>query len=676
MNRHRTFTGTFITVLLAAALICIAAAGCARPDSTGTSAAEAGESAKAESGTAANSSDTLPAPVEADNSTEKDVTKSIGSLVCPDASDIYDLSSLYATDRASLMCYGMYDAQRVLLIYLSKSEQLYRAVLLDLVKKSLTPAAVWKNSASGKDDYNYVKLLSCNPLVVFDSVGNIIYRPDISLGKEVSCSKKDDVFSGAAEDVPDGNPYTLSEDEVNVSVQCLNGSVYLSDPAGFLKKLTVKDTSPENVYALPYTYSYFTPVNMGDTDRLTFLTYPQTDSSQAVFAAVEPGSGNCRFYTCDTQTFYDTEKDGYLFSTYYDSQPAFTVCDPSGGRQARIVLPDSISDKLEIKPDAQGNYPSDGGDVPLLNIGSLPVCGDMCLFSLDDSYGSGVSDLYLTDLSEADWQSYTAPEKKDFTLSVTDYGDLTQKARELEEKYGLKIEMGENVPTSFDDYDAVQLTDTAQISSALSQISEVLTVYPEDYFTDIADNYYRDIVIYLTGTLTPHDNTTNITNAGGFTTQSGGLAKVAFNIDYDLDRGTVIHELTHVLDYRLEGKDEIDDDRWNELNPEGFNYYYSYIDSDGNSYEYTGDTTWTASGETDPERIWFVDTYSKTYPMEDRARLVEYLLQDPDSAPDYFGGTPIQKKLAWYFQVIRDAVGGDDWPEETSWEKALKKAAE
>lgn len=666
MNRHRTPIRILITILLSISL-CAAAAGCAH---TKSPAASAATSAKAEPSAA------LPDPVKADDSAEKDVTQSISDLICPDSSDIYDLTGLYTTDRASLMCCGMYDAQRVLLVYLSKSEQLYRAVLLDLVKKNLTQVAVWKNAASQKDGYNYVKLLSCSPLVVFDSVGNIIYRPAVSVGKTTPCSKKDSVFSGAAGDIPDGNPYTLSSDEVNVSVQYMNGAVYLSDPDGFLKKLSNGSDSTENVYTLPYTYAYFTPVHMGDADSLTFLTYPQTDSGQAVFAAVEPNSGNCRFYTCDTQTFYDTEEDGYLFSTYYDSRPAFTVSNPSGGRQTRIVLPDSIAGKMEIKPDAEGNYPSDGGDVPLLNVGSLPVCGDLCLFSLDDSYGSGVSALYLTDLSGADWQDAAFPEKKEYTLPVTDYGELTEKAQELEEKYGLKIEMGENVPTSFDDYDAVQMTGTAQISSALQTIGEVLTIYPEGYFEDVADGYYRDIVIYLTGTLTPHDSASNITNAGGFTTQSGGLAKVAFDIGFDLDRGTIIHELTHVLDYRLEGKDEIDDNRWNELNPEGFNYYYSYIDSDGNSYEYSGDTSYTALSESDPEKIWFVDTYSKTYPMEDRARLVEYLLQDSDSAPDYFGGTPIQKKLTWYFQVIRDAVGSSDWPEETTWEKALKRAAE
>lgn len=679
INRHDTFIRHFIMVLLAAALVCGGFSGCAE---TGKQEASSSSPAKTDAASSSVSvtkaedgaSDSLPEPVKASEKILKGVTKSMESCAVSDASGLYDLTSVISTDRASLMCYGMYDEENVLLVYLSESRQIYRAVLLDLADRTMTQAAAWKNAAPKKQDYNYVKLLSCSPLVVFDSVGNIIYRPDIHMGKPYALSESDGIFSDNTSVKNDGNAFALSSDEANVSVQCLDGSVYLSDPDGFLRRLESGNSS-EDVFTLPYTYSYFTPVHMNDTGRLTFLTYPASDSDNAVFMAVDPKSGGYRCYTCDTQSFYDTEDDGYLFSTYYDSYPILTVIRPEEKRQVPFRLPSSVADKLAIQPDAEGNYPSDGGDVPILSVCTLPVEGDLCLFSLDDSYGNGVSDLYLMDLTQASWQSFSPPEKKEYTLTRTDYGDLTDKADDLEKEYGLKIEMGANIPTSFDDYDTVQVTDTSRMSGALSAISDALAIYPEGYFEDVSDGYYRDIVIYLTGTLTPHDDTANIQDAGGFTTQSGGLAKVAFNIDYDLDRGTIIHELTHVLDYRLEGKDEMDDDGWNELNPDGFNYYYSYIDSDGNSYEYTGDTAYTPLAETDPERIYFVDTYSKTYPMEDRARLMEYLLRDPENVETYFGGEPIQKKLTWYFRAIRDAIGTDSWPQETAWEKALKKAA-
>lgn len=684
--RRTAWFRQLITFLLAAVLLSGGLFGCSRSDDRSSAASGSSvsdtASLRSDSRTSSGSdSDSLPAPVKSSSRARREVTDNISTLACADASDIYDITSLCSTERASLLAYGMYDQQRVLLIYLTSSQKMYRAVLLDLSKRNMTQVAAWKNAVNEKQDYAYVKVLSCRPLVVFDSVGNVIYRPGTDIQKAVACSESDSLFSNSDSTDDDGNPYALSSDDTDASVQCLDGNVYLSDPDGFLRELkssgkeSNKGSSLHEVWSLPYTYSYFTPVHMDDEDRLTFLTYPQTDSSQAVFVAVDPQSGEYDCYTCNTQTFYDTEDDGYLFSTYYDSYPTFTVCSRQKQRLTARQLPQSISDKLAVQPDAQGNYPSDGGDVPILATCVHPSEGDLCLFSLDDSYGSGVSALYLMDLSEADWQSWTPPDKAAYTLPVTDYGDLTKKAEKLEKKYGLKIEMGVNVPTSFADYDAVQASDTGRISSALDSISDVLTLYPEGYFADVSDGYYRDIVLYLTGTLTPHDAGSNIEDAGGFTTESSGLAVVAFNIDYDLGRGTIIHELTHVLDYRLEGMNEIDDAKWNRLNPAGFDYYYSYIDANGNSYEYTGSDEYTPAAETDPDRIWFVDAYSKTYPMEDRARLMEYLLQNPDSTEDYFGGEPIQAKLTWYFNRIRKAVGADDWPDETAWEKALRRAS-
>ncbi len=63
-----------------------------------------------------------------------------------------------------------------------------------------------------------------------------------------------------------------------------------------------------------------------------------------------------------------------------------------------------------------------------------------------------------------------------------------------------------------------------------------------------------DIVLYLTGNLSPLNTGANISNAGGFATESSGLLQIALELYGDIDPPMVIHELTHAADYRFLGE--------------------------------------------------------------------------------------------------------------------------
>jgi hypothetical protein len=133
----------------------------------------------------------------------------------------------------------------------------------------------------------------------------------------------------------------------------------------------------------------------------------------------------------------------------------------------------------------------------------------------------------------------------------------------------------------------------------------------------------------------------------------------------------VVHELTHAADYRFAGEGLLSEDEWNSMNPKGFSYYYSYINESGESYETAGSPENTAVSGCPADDVWFIDPYSKTYPMEDRARLMETLLSGRTPYSGCFKGRHVQEKLSYYFRFLRKALDDGSWPARTSWEEAL-----
>ena len=71
------------------------------------------------------------------------------------------------------------------------------------------------------------------------------------------------------------------------------------------------------------------------------------------------------------------------------------------------------------------------------------------------------------------------------------------------------------------------------------------------------------------------------------------------------------------------------------------------------------------------DEVWFIDPYSKTYPMEDRARLMETLLSGRTPYSGCFRGLHVQEKLSFYFRFLRETLDDGSWPALTSWEEAL-----
>ena len=57
-------------------------------------------------------------------------------------------------------------------------------------------------------------------------------------------------------------------------------------------------------------------------------------------------------------------------------------------------------------------------------------------------------------------------------------------------------------------------------------------------------------------------------------------------------------------------------------------YFYSYFDENGVEIQ---DPTFTLAGRgLEGGEVWFLDSYSRSYPLEDRGRILEYLYAGPE----------------------------------------------
>ncbi|MBR1845805.1 MAG: hypothetical protein IJ792_04315 [Oscillospiraceae bacterium] len=256
---------------------------------------------------------------------------------------------------------------------------------------------------------------------------------------------------------------------------------------------------------------------------------------------------------------------------------------------------------------------------------------------------------------------------------------LTERARALEETYGIQIHMGQDIDAPYPDYTLSACEDVDQIDRMMDVMEEAFSLYPEDYFEQLGGSGIRGFSFYFSGAMTPIDPSVSISNPAALTCLVDGVELLAFDITGYITVQDVVHELTHVLDHWLWEDNVLDEEVWSSMNPEGFSYYYAYIDPNGDSYEWSGSSEYTTNDSAwydgDTDSVYFIDAYSTTFPTEDRARLMEYLLSDVDyGPPDYFASDHLQEKLTYYFQCIRTKFDTTNWPEQTSWEQMLSEA--
>lgn len=185
----------------------------------------------------------------------------------------------------------------------------------------------------------------------------------------------------------------------------------------------------------------------------------------------------------------------------------------------------------------------------------------------------------------------------------------------IENEYNLKIYTKDKAIIKFPDFHAEVEYNNETINNALNRFEPMLNKLSSEFFKD-----FPTINLYLTSTLFPSDYNTQVSNPAAYSLYYNDKYMIVININEPNLEEIIAHELMHNLEYYLKNNNQEPFSKWNELNPQEFNYLNSYTKE--SPYDYTLNDI--------KEEAYFIDKYSHTYAEEDRARIFEVICTNKD----------------------------------------------
>ena len=244
---------------------------------------------------------------------------------------------------------------------------------------------------------------------------------------------------------------------------------------------------------------------------------------------------------------------------------------------------------------------------------------------------------------------------------------LYERAKEIGDRYGVEISIGEQCALVYTHFETYALTDPVFLNEALDVLDKALSRYPEGFFRQLPFGTVETIRIELVGALYAREGVTDYQNSVGAFAQHQdnyyGIVLDGFCIRED----TIYHEVSHIIDKKLAWDAQIradalfSEESWMALQPEGFQYVESYVDMPEEALAYAG------SG-------YFIRDYSMTFPTEDRADVLSAAMAQEDWA--FEPGSGLRAKLEFYAECIRDCFDTAQWPEVVCWEQVLNDGKE
>lgn len=283
--------------------------------------------------------------------------------------------------------------------------------------------------------------------------------------------------------------------------------------------------------------------------------------------------------------------------------------------------------------------------------------GQLCVWNLDHPESqSGDNGIYKRPVMAAD--------------DSAELSRLKSMADTMSRQYDIEIYVGEDCPTQLFGYRAQRMTDVPVIQRALMILNQALERYPDGFFTQLANERQGRLKFYILGNFFPDDGDSLETTVGLFT-QEDSQQYISLNaLNPDQMESLIYHEVTHAIDNKLFGisNQTYHSPQWDALNPPGFSYDFNYQDNarqPGRDYIY-GMSLYSEN----PTEAYFIDNYSRSYPTEDWARIMEYAM-GRYPWENCFTETHLRDKLDYISRDIRYNFDTSRWPEITWWERAL-----
>ena len=259
---------------------------------------------------------------------------------------------------------------------------------------------------------------------------------------------------------------------------------------------------------------------------------------------------------------------------------------------------------------------------------------------------------------------YLASDAQDAALLET----LKAQAKAIEERYSVEIYMGGECPVQLAGYEAQTEVSVPKLRRALLFMEQTLADYPDGFFEQMNRSRGEVLKFYLVGRLIPDGSDSLSSTVGLYGGKFGQYIALAVDSPGTLQT-LIYHEISHAVDYKISGHTDQNyvTALWQSLNPEGFSYAFGYrINQADTSWEYV------FNGTGDNSEAYFIDLYSKSFPTEDRARIMENAMgRYPQT--DYFSSPHIAAKLSYICTAIRENFDTRGWPETLWWERPLRK---
>lgn len=242
--------------------------------------------------------------------------------------------------------------------------------------------------------------------------------------------------------------------------------------------------------------------------------------------------------------------------------------------------------------------------------------------------------------------------------------ELSRKAKELSDTYGLTILIGEECQLRYTHYDADILTDPTQIGYALDTLEKALAAYPAGFFRQLRYGDIKRTQIEITGSIFGNDAVSSVEHADGFV-QSLSDHNLMVLCGKDLTKLTVFHEFSHIIDRYLAWDAQtregalFSEAGWLSYQPQGFEYLHAF------TYEDLSEQM-----QQHLDSGYFLSAYCMVSPTEDRAvTLANAMVMN---TYDYQNNPAALEKLRYYCACIRDCFDTEGWPNVTAWEEMLQ----
>lgn len=338
-----------------------------------------------------------------------------------------------------------------------------------------------------------------------------------------------------------------------------------------------------------------------------------------------------------------------------EQNAAVTICTPSDGEVQLdyYVLEtglrrSTLSLQSKYRPTAVEDT-ADGGLYILIYDGDY---GCDTIYRWDVSDGSA---LLVNDTGDYTGEYYTALEP-----DLSGIARCQAYAAQIGSKYGIEVLIWEDaVAVQPWDYNFEVEYLVPVIQQELELLDQRLAQYPEGVLTATA-SHFTSLKLCLVRQLTGSAESGSLDTATGLQFLDGTDAYIVLAAGAFSEQA-LYHELFHVMETHILNE-SIAFDQWDTLNPSGFAYDYDYrTNAQRDSGVYL-----------EGENRAFVDTYSMSFPKEDRARIMEYAMLSGNEA--LFQSPIMQAKLLTLCQGIREAYGLKKSEDTFLWEQYLSKS--